>query len=60
MLIVIRVDLPYQYAHDMWRQINDLPDGTIYHKTVDHGNDTKDHFFSDQPITDEQVAETYE
>lgn len=59
MLIVIRVDLPYQYAHDMWRQINTLPDGTIYHYTVDNG-DTKDHFFSDKPITEEIVEETYE
>ncbi|KKM21639.1 hypothetical protein LCGC14_1633400 [marine sediment metagenome] len=59
MLIVIRVDIPYAYAHDMWKQINGLPDGNIYHRTIDLTG-VKDHFFSDQPITDEQIDDSYE
>ena len=61
MLIIITTDSSgYADAQSMWKEINSLPEGRIYHRCIDMDIDGKDHFFSDKPITDEQIAENYD
>lgn len=60
MLIIINTDSSYSDAQRLWDEINSLPEGRIYHRSVYAGMDGKDHFFSDKPITDKQIAENYD
>lgn len=60
MVIIITTDSCYSQWDTLCKAINSLPEGTLYHRMVDRNIDGKDHFFSDQPITDEVLAKEYE